>query len=215
MHSISAGQIKMARALLDWSQEDLAMKTRLSISTIRSTELGCAPRSSTAKVIRNVLEAAGLEFTDGDGIKRRFDIAICLGEESCDKILDDMLQTVEQEGGEVVGYIKSRAMFLQSLGILQKNSFTRLEHLHKAAKVKCIVAESAAAPFTLPSLRFRLLSKPDASPSYFYVYGKKYVMVLPNDDGNFQFVVLSLFSQAQAGQQHFQGLWDEALPLLV
>jgi transcriptional regulator with XRE-family HTH domain len=63
-------QIKAARALLGWSQEDLAKEASVSVPTVkrleaREGELG--GRSETASRLRTALEAAGIEFTCGDG----------------------------------------------------------------------------------------------------------------------------------------------------
>ncbi|MDR3614070.1 MAG: helix-turn-helix transcriptional regulator [Candidatus Obscuribacterales bacterium] len=213
MSVISAGQIKMARALLEWSQEDLAEKTRLSISTIRSMELGFAPRPSTAREIRSVIENAGLEFTDGEGVRRRFDLEFYNGSDSCEKLLDDMLKTVAQKGGGIAGFVRSQEMMLQSLGIFQRDDLYRMERLCKTASIKCVLSESAVASFAMPPIQFRLIAEPSSSASYFYVYGNKHVMILPRDNGCFQFVVLALAHQAESYQKHFQALWDQALPV--
>jgi predicted transcriptional regulator len=63
MQHIRAGQIKAARAFLDWSQEDLAIVTGLSLTTIRNLEMGyISPRNATTHVVRQAIENAGLEF---------------------------------------------------------------------------------------------------------------------------------------------------------
>jgi transcriptional regulator with XRE-family HTH domain len=67
-HEISIRQIKAARALLGWSQEDLASKSGVSYPTIARLEAADGPiggRSDTATKIRSALEAAGVEFTNG------------------------------------------------------------------------------------------------------------------------------------------------------
>jgi len=47
-NNINARQIKAARALLDWSQENLASASGLSIATIRKIESGhISPRDKT------------------------------------------------------------------------------------------------------------------------------------------------------------------------
>jgi transcriptional regulator with XRE-family HTH domain len=65
---ISIRQIKAARALLEWSQEDLASASGVSMPTVgrleaRGGELG--GRDETATKIVAALEAAGVEFTNG------------------------------------------------------------------------------------------------------------------------------------------------------
>ena len=66
--SLKARQIKAARALLDWSQDDLASHSGLSVNTIRKMELGhISPRGKTSHAIRHAFEDNGLEFLEPDG----------------------------------------------------------------------------------------------------------------------------------------------------
>jgi transcriptional regulator with XRE-family HTH domain len=101
---LSAGQIKAARALLDWSQDDLAYAAGLSVSTVRNLESGnMSPRSATAHDIRKAIENAGLEFVEPEGIRRRMDeVKIYKGRESADMFFDNMLRTVKGKGGPVI-----------------------------------------------------------------------------------------------------------------
>ena len=65
---VSVRQIKAARALLAWSQEDLAAKCGLSYPTIarlESADGDIGGRTETAAKIVSALEAAGIEFTNG------------------------------------------------------------------------------------------------------------------------------------------------------
>jgi transcriptional regulator with XRE-family HTH domain len=65
---VSIRQIKAARALLAWSQEDLAERSGVSVPTIKRLEASDGPiggRTDTADKIAAALEAAGVEFTNG------------------------------------------------------------------------------------------------------------------------------------------------------
>jgi transcriptional regulator with XRE-family HTH domain len=67
---VSIRQIKAARALLDWSQDQLAGEAGVSIPTIKRLEAQDGPlggRGETATSIRSALEAAGIEFIDENG----------------------------------------------------------------------------------------------------------------------------------------------------
>ena len=67
---VSIRQIKAGRALLGWSQEQLASAARISVPTIKRLEAKGGPlggRSTTAKQIRIALEAAGIDFIDENG----------------------------------------------------------------------------------------------------------------------------------------------------
>ena len=67
---VSIRQIKAARALLGWSQEELAKASGISIPTIKRLEADEGPlggRSETGDKIRKALQAAGVEFIDENG----------------------------------------------------------------------------------------------------------------------------------------------------
>jgi transcriptional regulator with XRE-family HTH domain len=65
---ISPSQCRAARALLDWSQQQLADNAGVGIVTIRQLESGIhEPRRATLDVVRRALEAAGVEFIDENG----------------------------------------------------------------------------------------------------------------------------------------------------
>jgi transcriptional regulator with XRE-family HTH domain len=71
----SAAQIRAARALLGWSQADLAARSGISRRTLTSIESGderVSPESIEA--LQAVLEGAGLEFTGSgadEGVHRK------------------------------------------------------------------------------------------------------------------------------------------------
>jgi DNA-binding XRE family transcriptional regulator len=66
---VSIRQVKAARSLLAWSQEQLAAAADVSIPTIKRLEAQDGPlggRDETVK-IRLALETAGVEFLDENG----------------------------------------------------------------------------------------------------------------------------------------------------
>jgi len=67
---VSIRQVKAARALLAWSQEQLASAADISIPTIKRLEAQDGPlggRSETGTKIRMALETAGVEFIEENG----------------------------------------------------------------------------------------------------------------------------------------------------
>jgi DNA-binding XRE family transcriptional regulator len=67
---VSIRQIKAARALVAWPQEQLASAADVSIPTIKRLEAQDGPlggRSETGVKIRRALERAGVEFLDENG----------------------------------------------------------------------------------------------------------------------------------------------------
>lgn len=73
---VSIRQLKAARSLLGWSQQDLAAQSGVSLPTIKRIEAedgALGGRPNTGDSIRRALESAGVEFTNGDapGVRLR------------------------------------------------------------------------------------------------------------------------------------------------
>lgn len=65
---IAPPQLRAARALVDWSREELALQSKTTARTITRIEAGeTVPRLSTLQAIRSALEAAGVEFIPENG----------------------------------------------------------------------------------------------------------------------------------------------------
>lgn len=73
---LTAPQCRAARALLDWTQADLATAASVSPGTVRGFEAGRhVLHRATATAIRQALEAVGIVFIDagpegGEGVRR-------------------------------------------------------------------------------------------------------------------------------------------------
>jgi transcriptional regulator with XRE-family HTH domain len=70
MPKVLVSQIKAARSLLAWSQEQLAYAAGLSVPTIKRLEANGGPlggRSDTVDKIRGALQKAGVDFIDENG----------------------------------------------------------------------------------------------------------------------------------------------------
>lgn len=66
--ALTPHQCRAARALLDWTQEELAEEAGVSRSTVRGFERGQHElHRGSAVVIRGALEAAGVMLIDADG----------------------------------------------------------------------------------------------------------------------------------------------------
>jgi transcriptional regulator with XRE-family HTH domain len=67
---VSIRQLKAARALVGWSQEDLSAESNISIPTIKRLEANdgqIGGRSQTAEQLVMALERAGVQFIDENG----------------------------------------------------------------------------------------------------------------------------------------------------
>lgn len=63
---LTAAQCRAARALLNWSQEDLVRASGITKKTIADFERGATqPRAQTLSQITQAFENAGIEFLNG------------------------------------------------------------------------------------------------------------------------------------------------------
>jgi transcriptional regulator with XRE-family HTH domain len=64
---ISPEQCRAARALLNWTQAELAERVSISAVSIRAFEKGGEMRDSNLKLLRMTFEAAGVTFIPENG----------------------------------------------------------------------------------------------------------------------------------------------------
>jgi transcriptional regulator with XRE-family HTH domain len=65
---MNSAQCRAARALLKWTQDDLAAKSGSSAVTIRNFENDrSAPQKGTLLLIKQTFENSGVEFIPGNG----------------------------------------------------------------------------------------------------------------------------------------------------
>ena len=63
---MKAIQLKMARAAIGWGVRELAEKAGVTANTVTRIENGADAKQSTIDALQRALEAAGIEFTNGD-----------------------------------------------------------------------------------------------------------------------------------------------------
>lgn len=216
MKLINARQIKAARALVDWSQDDLAQASGLSIATIRNIEAGqMTLRASTHDQLLRAFEGAGVEFTDYDGVRRKpEDIVVYNGHEGTVAFFDDVYQTVHVNGGEIVVVCISEEPFTQALGEYQYHHLARMLALGDRASVKCIITENfdnRPAKYC----EYRSISKDFIDSVPFYIYGDNYAIFLFDAQPSPKIIVHKSKLLADAYRKQFNSMWDRARILSV
>lgn len=93
-------QIRAARALLDWSQSDLANYAGLSQTGIARIENGTnQPNSSTIEKIKGAFENAEIEFLGETGLRRKTgEIKVLRGGDGFSAFLDDVYDCIIKYG---------------------------------------------------------------------------------------------------------------------
>ena len=211
---LSAQQIKAARAMLDWSQDELAQASGLSLNTVCSLENGhVSPRSSIE--VRKVLESKGFDFIGTNGLSRRTDeYKAYNGTDGRDKFYDDVLATVKEKGGEVVAIFETQEHLADALGVANHANLERLERLSKFAKVRCLISDLNNSSLSIPYFQFGVIPKHPFAPFSSFTYGNKSALLARNGADYFYFVMTSV----NIAQDRFNGFardWDAAVPFVT
>ncbi len=100
---ITLQQIKAARALLNWTQGDLALHSGVSVPAIARLEQGNGnARADTVHALHQAFETHGIEFYETTGVNLRteiFKIDILDGADAMQQIWDDVVATLGKHGG--------------------------------------------------------------------------------------------------------------------
>jgi len=181
--------MKAARAMLDWSQDNLAAATGLSVTTICNIESGeKSPRHSTARIIRQIFEKEGLEFTEYEGIRVRSDeVRMLRGPDGYEKLLDDILHTVREKGGDIQAVFFSGEMLGKS-GFIERANFKQLKKLSDEAPIKCVITEMPQE-LTLP-FQFKIMPKQYIGGTHYFSYGNKVALLLSSGSSQLCFAVV-------------------------
>lgn len=211
---LSARQIKAARALLDWSQEELAYAAQLSIATIRKLELGhISPRSETTRLIYQAMEDAGLEFIDPDGVRRKLeDIAVFHGVGSTDQLLDDIKETTRQARHELIIVANCLEELEKICGAGDCPKLEALLKYNDDLSIKCLLTEVGEPQLSSPRLQFRTISKQYIDAVSFYVYGNKYALIPTDKEIWPKITVVKSRSVSEGFRRQFFSMWEKATP---
>lgn len=204
-------QIRAARALLDWSQSDLADKADLSQTGIARIENGTnQPNTQTLNKIRAAFVAAGIEFLGTRGVQQRTnEVKVLHGHEGFIEFLNDVHHVAATNGKnkEIVVNNVSEDLFL-----FWEKDFA---HVHQArmesagAKYRIIIEEGdknfTASKYAeyrfIPSEYFRSIS--------YYIYGDRAALI---DFSKESVTVYIIQSQAIADfyRDEFNRVWERA-----
>lgn len=97
-------QIKAARALLDWSQDDLSKRAGVDKTVISRMESGDSNTSQKSfELVLSALASERITFTDNGGVEFLNDRIIHFDQEDWfNDVLEDMIKSFAEKGGEIL-----------------------------------------------------------------------------------------------------------------
>jgi hypothetical protein len=159
--------------------------------------------------VRSALEAAGIEFLDCDGVKKRVEeILIFQGPHACENFCNDLV-TTGKDG--VIAISRSQQMLVATLGLEQGTKMC--DDLDNLSNARCLLSEIQGSHQLVPSFELRTIPKFHVGPSLYFVYADRYAVVVTDNGQSFRYVVFKSASLAQSYRKEFQVLWDMAFPL--
>jgi len=215
MYAVSPKQIKAARSLLDWTQDDLARESGVSASTVLKLERGEGiSREGLAKICRK-LEEMRIEFLGDKGIMHHHQQSprTIDGPNSADDFYECLLATAEKRGGEITAVYPTAEIMARSLGIVNFDNLERIEYLGKYAAIKCLLTNAKSSSLILPNVQFRAISQ---MPFGFWptlICGDKSVILLTRDGRDFTYMVVESFETATSESMRFALCWDGGIPI--
>jgi hypothetical protein len=215
MLKISPKQCKAARALLDWLQSDLANASEVGITALCEFEKGGPIRTKSVDKIRQSFERAGVEFTEGEGVKLKENKAkVFHGFESVDMFFEELSREVASNGGDILYFISGHEKMCKVSKSKEYNNLKRVAALQKGTNIKCLIPETHKKLTFKPSFDMRMMPPAFGGVTNFYVYGNsKCAYEYVDDSLNFSFVLFDMVCQAKTYREHFESLWNMARPV--
>lgn len=206
---IAREQIKAARALLDWSQKDLAENARVSEPTIKLIETGkIHSKPDTLGQIQQTFENAGLEFLPQKGVRFRDDLLSVLEKDGADdniylRLLDDMFYTMKGTNGEILHSFVDNA--LSPKEVIEKEKFLRSSGITFRHLIR-----HGDTHFIYPLDEYRYLPKGAYLNNPVAVYGDKvaFNVVSATQQGESAIIIIKNKQIAEIKRREFDILWD-------
>lgn len=200
-------QIRAARALIGWSQKDLADHADLSQTGVARIENGTNhPNSSTIAKIKAAFDKTGIVFIPGGVQKVQDTLIIFEGQDCLRRLQDDIYHTLKAKGGEVL------LLGIDEISPEEKEDYSyTLKHIDrlKEANIKeRILVKENTDIFLAPREWYRAISSKYFSPYTVFVYDSKIALTLRQPYNKVLLMDNVFFATSM--QSFFNMLWDKA-----
>ena len=203
-------QIRAARALIGWSQGDLAQRADLSQTGIARIENGSNhPNSTTLAKITSAFDEADIEFIGESGVKKRTsEIRTLRGKQGFYLFLEDVCETVKKTGGEICVSNVDERDFDKWILLSNFNYLEKMENLKKLQKFNFNILVCEGDDFTLAKYaNYRWTKAGSFGSVSFYVYGNKMALILFNDN-DVSIYIINNKEIADAQRKQFRVCWN-------
>lgn len=217
MQIITPAQCRAARALLNWSQPELAERCDIHVQTISNFEKETSsPSKTTLEKISLILQSANIEFLGQDGVRQRTSTMTShIGQAGYWDFYEDVYKTIKEEGGEIFVCNVMEDIFTKWLTkertLIHKN---RMRDLLNRIKIDFrILIMEGDTHFAIPeAATYRWTQKERFADIPYYIYGKKVAIIL-FEENDVNVHVINNPKVAAAFKKQFIVLWDQSIEI--
>ncbi len=178
-------QIRAARALLGWSQSDLAKIAGLSQTGIARIENGTNhPNSQTLTKIESAFEDNNIEFIDNSGVRKRTgDVKTYRGSQGFTSFMNDIYSVAKERGGEITLHNARPSNWIKWLGEDWFNLHAnRMKELGDKISFKITAEEGTTNLISSKFAEYRWFPKDLFNQQSIYAYGNKLAFITFSED---------------------------------
>lgn len=204
---ISIQQIRGARAMLGWSQKQLADVAGISLRNIHNIEAGLVvPRLQTVKAIQHALEKAKIVFSDGCGVALKeeiFNVDWLEGTGSLEALVNDMIEGIRGGVREILlCNTNERNWIKHSTQDMKRRYDETMERT--GARERCLIAYGDTILFGKPEY-YRWLPEEYFGEVSYVVCGPLLVIIVW--EPILRIVRIRNEAITKSYRRHFEGLW--------
>ncbi len=207
---IEPRQIRAARALLNWSQDDLALASGIARSSIKNIENDItAARKDTIHDIQMALENFGIEFIPNSGIRcRQSNLEVFEGPDRFHDFTALVYKYIEDVGGEVCISVSDETLFNKYRKDPEQYR-TQMKTLVDKGHVRVrILAEKSE--FNSVFAEMRRQKSRSVAPTSFYAFGSNLALISFLHKKSPYIILINDSPFADAYRQSFDVMWSVA-----
>ena len=207
---ISKEQIKAARAILDWTQKDLADKCgQVSQPMIKLIEAGKSQSTDeTLGAIKRTFEEAGIEFLPQNGVRIQDNLLTIIEKQNeADnvylKLVDDIYYSLKDTKGEVLHSFIDNA--LSPPDVIQRELMMRNAGINSRSLVR-----HGDTYLLYPLDEYRYLPKGYYLNNPTSVYADKFAVVVQDSNSIQKVIIIQNKDIANVKRKEFEIIWQQA-----
>lgn len=211
---VTIDQIRAARALLNWSQAELATQAGLARPTVVNIETGQqSPELHSLQKIVAAFERADIEFGAHEAVRRRADdVKIYRGEQEFVKFFEEVLEYARSTGGRIfVSNVDERHWISTKGDFFISHYAIKMQKMRKNLDFRILIKEGDTYTPADKYATYRWVAAKDFASIPFHVYGDRLSVILFLEEP----IIISVKNQRAADlyKEKFIQQWDKAMEM--